>query len=130
MVSYYITNKRLILKKGLFTTSLIDMPIEKVESIIVVQSLFGHIFNYGNVFVSGIGGMLPRYRSVRKPYKVRRILYKMIDKNRKITIIREDQPKPVYVREVVKEVQKEDEIQYGIFVTSYPAGERQVPLKE
>jgi uncharacterized membrane protein YdbT with pleckstrin-like domain len=129
MVQYYITNKRLILKKGIFTSSLIDLPIEKVESIIVIQSLLGRIFNYGNVFVSGIGGMLPGYRSVRKPYKVRRVLNKVIDKNRKITITREDQPKPVYVREVVKEVQKEDEIQYGTFVTSYPAGERQIPLK-
>jgi uncharacterized membrane protein YdbT with pleckstrin-like domain len=125
MVAYYITNKRLILKKGLFTSSLIDMPIEKVESIIVIQSLLGRIFNYGNVFVSGIGGMLPRYRCVKKPYKVRRVLNTVIDKNRKITITREEQPRPVYVRDI-KQVLTEHEIQYGTFVTSYPAGERKI----
>ncbi|GHU94704.1 hypothetical protein FACS189479_07730 [Spirochaetia bacterium] len=122
LVQYSITNKRLILKKGLFTSTLIDMPIEKVESIICVQSIFGRLLNYGTILVSGVGGMLPRYTTIQKPHKVRRILYTVIDKNKKITIIRKEAPKPVLVKQQVRQ----PEIQYGTFVTSYPSGDRMV----
>jgi membrane protein YdbS with pleckstrin-like domain len=118
LVQYSITNKRLILKKGVFVSTLVDMPIEKIESIICVQSLLGRIFNYGTLLASGIGGSLPCFKTIRKPHKVRRVIYDIIEKNKKITIIREDLPKPVKV----KPVQKVPEVQYGIFVTSYPAG--------
>ncbi|MDR2102968.1 MAG: PH domain-containing protein [Treponema sp.] len=127
VVEYYITNKRLILKKGLLNFSLIDMPIEKVESLICVKGLLGHIFNYGTIFVSGIGGMLPRYSNIKKPYRARRVIYDIMDKSKNITITREDLPKPVFVKEIHK--QRQPEIQYGAFVTSYPAGERDVPVK-
>ncbi|GHU88766.1 hypothetical protein FACS189476_06470 [Spirochaetia bacterium] len=119
LVEYSITNKRLILKKGFFTSTLVDMPIEKVESIICVQSLLGRIFNYGTILVSGVGGMTPRYSTIRKPHKIRRIIYTVIDKNKMITITREEAPKPVLVKQV-----RRPEIQYGTFVTSYPAGKR------
>jgi hypothetical protein len=127
VVEYYITNKRLIFKKGLFYTSLIDIPIEKVESLICIKGLLGHIFNYGTVFVSGIGGMLLRYSNIKKPYKARRVIYDVMDNSKNITIIREDLPKPVFVKEVQKE--RQPEIQYGTFVTSYPAGKREIPVK-
>jgi hypothetical protein len=127
VVEYYITNKRLILKKGLFNSRLVDIPIEKVESLICTKGLFGYIFNYGAVFVSGIGGMLYKYSNIKKPYKVRRVIYDVMDKNKNITIIREDLPKPSFVKEVHRE--RQPEIQYGTFVTSYPAGKRAVPVK-
>jgi hypothetical protein len=127
VAEYYVTNKRLILKKGLFASRLIDIPIEKVESLICVKGLFGYLFNYGTVFVSGLGGTLSRYSNVKKPYKVRRVIYDVMDKSKSITIIREDLPKPVIVKEVRKE--RRPEIQYGVFVTSYPAGKREVLTK-
>jgi membrane protein YdbS with pleckstrin-like domain len=126
LVRYSVTNKRLILKKGAFTSSLVDLPIEKVEGIICVQSLLGRVFDYGTIVVSGVGGMLPRFSVIRRPYKVRKILYDTIDKNKNITIIREDLPKPVFIKEVKPTQREPEEAQYGIFVTSYPAGEREV----
>ncbi|GHV51902.1 hypothetical protein AGMMS49579_08240 [Spirochaetia bacterium] len=131
LVQYSITNKRLILKKGILTSTLVDMPIEKVESIICVQSLLGAIFNYGTILVSGVGGRLPRYSTVRRPYKVRKVINDIIDKNRKITVTREDLPKPVLVKtgKDGKQVKVVQEIQYGTFVTSYPLGERRVQAK-
>jgi hypothetical protein len=121
-IEYTVTNKRLILKKGLFISVLVDMPIEKVESLIVVQSIWGNLFNYGTIVVSGVGGRAPRFSAIRKPYKVRNIIYDIIEKNKKITILREDLPK---VAAVVKQVE-EPVIQYGTFITSYPAGERKI----
>ncbi|MDR2176838.1 MAG: PH domain-containing protein [Treponema sp.] len=125
IVEYYITNKRLILKKGLFNSRLIDMPIEKVESLICSKGLLGYLLNYGTIFVSGIGGMLPRYSDIRKPYKVRRVIYDVMDKGKSITVTRENLPKPAFV----KKAHEEREIQYGTFITSYPAGERDTLVK-
>jgi membrane protein YdbS with pleckstrin-like domain len=127
-VYYSITNKRLIFKKGLLTSSLIDIPIEKIESIKCVQSLLGRSFNYGTIVVSGIGGGLPRFSTILKPYKVRRVLNDIIDNNRKVTVIREDLPRAVVVKKG-KTGKKVPEVQYGVFVTSYPAGEREVSEK-
>jgi uncharacterized membrane protein YdbT with pleckstrin-like domain len=125
MVQYTITNKRLILRKGIFTSVLVDMPIDKVESVVCLQSLLGGLFSYGTIMVSGVGGMKPCYSTIRKPHKVRRIIYDIIDKNKNITITREDSPRPV----LVKQVQKKPDIQYGTFVTSYPADERKAAGK-
>jgi hypothetical protein len=116
-IEYYITNKRLIVKHGVFSTVVVDMPIDKVESLVCVQNLLGKLFNYGTVFVSGIGGMLPRYGTVRKPYTVRRIIDEVIEKNKAITVIQEVNPKPV----LVKTREEVIDIEYGTFVTSYPA---------
>jgi hypothetical protein len=104
----------------------VDLPIDKIESVVCVQSLLGSLFSYGTVRVSGIGGMKPRYSTIRKPHKVRRIIYDIIEKNKKITIVREDLPKPVLVKEGQK---RKPEIQYGLFVTSYPAGEQKAAGK-
>jgi uncharacterized membrane protein YdbT with pleckstrin-like domain len=115
-MEYYITNKRLLIKYGVFSTVIVDMPIEKIESLVYTQNFFGKLFNYGTVFVSGIGGMFPRYNTVKKPNVVRRIINEIIEKNKTITIIREKEPKPLLIKEEVMD------IEYGIFVKSYPAG--------
>jgi len=50
-----ITNKRVIAKFGFIRRSTIELNIDKVESIQVVQSIFGRIFNYGSLTISGAG---------------------------------------------------------------------------
>ncbi|GHT91486.1 membrane protein [Spirochaetia bacterium] len=87
LVQYCFTNKRLIIKKGLFFSVLVDIPIDKVESIMCVQSLSGRIFDYGTIVVSGTGGRRPRCSTIQKPHKARRILYDIIDKNKEISIM-------------------------------------------
>ncbi|MDR0719405.1 MAG: PH domain-containing protein [Treponema sp.] len=116
-IEYYITNKRLMVKRGVFSTVVVDMPIDKIESLVCVQKLLGKLFNYGTVFVSGIGGMLPRYGTVRRPYTVRKIIDEVIEKNKAITVIQELNPKPVDIKRTEEVV----DIEYGTFVTSYPA---------
>lgn len=116
-VEYYLTNKRLIFKQGVLSTLLIDIPIEKIESLYCLQGIGGNLFNYGTIVVSGTGGTRPRLKTVRKPYAVRRKIYDVIEKNRKVTIIREENPKPgIEKRETAVKA-----VDYGVFVTSYPA---------
>ena len=52
---YAITNKRIIAKFGLIRRSTIEMNIRKIESIQVEQSIFGRMFDYGSLVISGAG---------------------------------------------------------------------------
>jgi uncharacterized membrane protein YdbT with pleckstrin-like domain len=117
---YYLTNKRLILKKGVWSTILSDIPIEKIEGLLCFQDLWGQLFNYGTILIAGVGGMRWRLKTVKRPYTVRRKIYNIIEKNKKVTIIREENSKPDFITEKTQEKQIKL-IDYGIFVTSYPA---------
>ncbi|WP_342243230.1 PH domain-containing protein [Pseudomonas sp. OTU5201] len=50
-----ITNKRVIAKTGLISRTSIEINLSKIESVQVKQSIFGRIFNYGSILVSGGG---------------------------------------------------------------------------
>ena len=46
------TNKRIIGKRGLFTTTILDAPIEKINDVYIKQTLFGKIFQYSSIVIS------------------------------------------------------------------------------
>lgn len=51
-----ITNKRIVAKFGFIQRVAIEISLQKTESIHVNQGVFGRIFNFGSIMVSG-GGM-------------------------------------------------------------------------
>jgi hypothetical protein len=53
---FALTDKRLIGKTGVVRTNSLELVLGKVESISVNQGLFGRIFDYGTLVVSGSGG--------------------------------------------------------------------------
>lgn len=50
-----VTNKRIIGKKGLFTTKAINIPINQISSTNISLGFFGKIFNYATVEISSTG---------------------------------------------------------------------------
>ena len=46
---YFITNRRVIQAEGIINKRVIDSSLEKVNDVILVQTLLGRILNYGNV---------------------------------------------------------------------------------
>ena len=57
---YGVTNKRILAFYGLFTTDLMQIGHDKLESTMVEQSLLGQIFGYYTVRASGTGaGTIP-----------------------------------------------------------------------
>jgi len=89
-VEYGVTNKRLIMKRGVLCRVATEIPIDKIESITCIQGLLGMIFNYGTLRVSGIGGSMPAFRMVGKPYALRRKIARIIEKNKAITVVHGD----------------------------------------
>ena len=120
---YGVTNKRLIIKKGIIRMVVAEIPVDRIESIYCLQGLMGRIFNYGTICISGIGGMMPVFYMVIKPYTLRRKITGVIEKSKTITVVHGDLPKqkPV-VKEKPAEKKKEQEpaFRYGTFVRILP----------
>jgi uncharacterized membrane protein YdbT with pleckstrin-like domain len=120
---YGVTNRRIILKKGIIRVMLLEVPTDRIESIYCVQGILGRIFRYGTLYVSGIGGIRPMFYMVARPYSFRRKIVEIIEKNKTITVVHGDMPelKAPKLEPVVK---PEPIYRYGTFVRVLPDGDR------
>ena len=50
-----VTDRRVILKRGLIWRHTVEMNMQKIESVDVDQTIVGRIFNYGDVSIRGTG---------------------------------------------------------------------------
>ena len=50
------TNKRAMMKVGVFSSRSVELLLNKIEAIAVNQSFVGRIFGYGDIEVTGSGG--------------------------------------------------------------------------
>lgn len=69
---YAITNKRVIIKKGLISRMTLEMNLTKIESIGVDQSILGRILSYGDITVIGTGGTREVFYDIASPVKFRK----------------------------------------------------------
>ena len=113
---YGVTNKRLIMKRGIIRVVVAEIPTDRIESIYCLQGILGRIFNYGTICISGIGGMMPVFYMVCKPYSLRRKIVRIIEKNKTITVIHGDLPKIEPIVKPAPVVEEEPLHRYGTFV--------------
>lgn len=66
------TNKRVIAKFGFISRRTVEMNISKVESIQVNQGIFGRIFNFGTLVISGAGNPQAPIPGISEPMAFRR----------------------------------------------------------
>jgi uncharacterized membrane protein YdbT with pleckstrin-like domain len=50
---YLITDKNVMEKYNVFNTVTNQMPLDKIENIVVTYTFWGKVFNYGNIAFSG-----------------------------------------------------------------------------
>ena len=62
-----VTNRRIILKTGLVGRQSIEMNLDKVESVLVNQSVLGRILDYGALVIRGVGAGLEPIADVAAP---------------------------------------------------------------
>lgn len=74
-----VTNKRVIAKFGFISRQTIELNINKVESIQVNQGIFGRIFNYGSLVISGAGNPQAPIPGISNPMNFRRIFMETQD---------------------------------------------------
>jgi len=68
---FAVTNKRLIIKTGLIRRDTVELLLTKVEGLQVNQGIFGRMFNFGTITVSGTGGSKNPYNKIAQPLKFR-----------------------------------------------------------
>ncbi len=66
-----VTNHRIIYKTGLVTRRSVEMNMDKVESVDVVQDLFGRLLNYGTVTIRGTGAGIEPLVTINSPIALR-----------------------------------------------------------
>lgn len=69
---FVITNKRVIVKKGLIAIWTLEMNLSKIETVNVEQSVIGRIFGYGCLTIIGTGGTREKFFLIRKPVAFRK----------------------------------------------------------
>lgn len=73
------TNKRVIAKFGFISRRTVELNLVKVESMQVNQSLFGRLFNYGTLIVSGAGNPQAPIPNIDNPMAFRRAFMEFQD---------------------------------------------------
>ncbi len=74
-----ITSKRVIAKLGLFQRTIVELKLRRFESITIEQSLLGRIFNYGNITITGMGGMKTTIQGIEAPLKFKKVLWQVLE---------------------------------------------------
>jgi uncharacterized membrane protein YdbT with pleckstrin-like domain len=66
-----VTNKRVIYKVGLFNRHTTEMNIDKVETVVVDQSILGRLLDYGTIHIKGTGQGIENLREIAAPIELR-----------------------------------------------------------
>ena len=74
-----MTNKRVMMKAGVFTTRSVELLLNKIEAIAVNQSLAGRLFGYGDIVVTGSGGTREAFSNIQTPLEFRRAVQSVSD---------------------------------------------------
>lgn len=80
---FIITNKRIIMKKGIISTKTLELLHSKIESISISQGIGGKIFGYGDFAVVGSGGTINYFKTIEKPFNFRKAAQEEIKKAQK-----------------------------------------------
>jgi uncharacterized membrane protein YdbT with pleckstrin-like domain len=74
-----ITNKRVIAKFGFISRSTVEINLPKIESIQVHQGIFGRIFDYGSLVISGAGSPKAPIPGIAQPLQFRKTFNQILE---------------------------------------------------
>lgn len=69
---FVITNKRIVMKQGLFSRKTLEMNLNKIETVNVDQSVMGRLLGYGCITIIGTGGTREEFHSLANPIEFRK----------------------------------------------------------
>ena len=76
---FAVTNKRVLMKTGVFTTRSTELFLNKIEAIAVHQTLAGRILHYGDIVITGSGGTHEEFHDIQSPLSFRRAVQTVTD---------------------------------------------------
>src|SRR5512140_1586176 len=69
---FAVTNRRVLIKVGIWSRHTLELLLTKVEGIGVDQTIWGRMFGYGTIIVSGTGGTREQFERIASPLEFRR----------------------------------------------------------
>jgi uncharacterized membrane protein YdbT with pleckstrin-like domain len=75
-----VTNRRVLMKSGMFGRRTVELMLSKVESIGVDQGVLARMAGYGRVVVRGTGGTHELFERIDRPLEFRRQVQEQIDR--------------------------------------------------
>jgi membrane protein YdbS with pleckstrin-like domain len=76
--SLTIKKKQVILRTGMIVRQTIDIPLAKIETIDIRQSLLGSFFQYGTLIITGTGGTRHLIDFLDRPLTCRRYIEQLM----------------------------------------------------
>ena len=76
--SLTIKKSQIILCTGFLVRKTIDIPLSKIESIDISQSIIGSIFHYGTLVITGTGGSRQMINYLNRPLTCRRYIEQLL----------------------------------------------------
>jgi uncharacterized membrane protein YdbT with pleckstrin-like domain len=74
-----VTNKRVLIKQGVFGRRTLEILLQKIESIAVEESMGGRILGFGTVIVRGTGGTPEPFKKMAHPLEFRRHVEEQVE---------------------------------------------------
>ena len=78
-VEMAVTNKRVTVKIGLMSRNTQEMMLQRIESIMVHQTVMGRMLNYGTITLRGVGGTPDPFPTIAHPLEFRRQVQQQLD---------------------------------------------------
>lgn len=75
---YGVTDKRVIIKVGWIQRASLELMLDKVEGVLVDQTIAGRIFNYGMITIIGTGGTKDSFPFIPNPLEFRKAVQQQI----------------------------------------------------
>lgn len=76
--SLTIKKNQVILRTGVIVRKTLDIPLNKIESIDIRQSLLGSMLHYGSLVITGTGGSRQMVNYLSKPLTCRRYIEQLM----------------------------------------------------
>ncbi len=76
--SLTIKQNQIILSTGIIVRKTLDIPLNKIESIDIRQTLLGTLFHYGSLVITGTGGSRQAVNYLNKPLTCRRYIEQLM----------------------------------------------------
>lgn len=76
--SLTIKKKQLILRTGFLVRQTVDIPLARIESIDIRQTILGSLLQYGSLVITGTGGSRQMIHNISKPLTCRRYIEQLM----------------------------------------------------
>jgi len=76
---YVITNRRIMVRRGLIARNTRELLLQKVEGVDLVRTILGRMLGYGTIVVTGVGGSKDFFSNVPTPLQFRKLAQEQIE---------------------------------------------------